>query len=110
MKGCDFVMIEANHDRDMLKVGPYPWPVKQRIASNTGHLSNDEAARWLREDFDGRARHIVLGHLSRQCNHPELVRLSAIQAITARGAEFYPEAEGRISVAHPELPSGWFDL
>lgn len=110
LRGCDFVMIEANHDRDMLKVGPYPWPLKQRIASNTGHLSNDEMGRWLKEDFDGHATHIVLAHLSRRCNHPELARLTAVQALEARAAGVCPDAERRIYVAHPESPSSWFEL
>jgi phosphoribosyl 1,2-cyclic phosphodiesterase len=110
LRGCDFIMIEANHDRDMLKVGPYPWPLKQRIASNTGHLSNDEMARWLSEDFDGRASHIVLAHLSRQCNHPELARLSALQALDGRGALFYPDAERRVTVAHHDHATEWFEL
>ena len=110
LRGSHLVMIESNHDRDMLKVGPYPWPLKQRIASNTGHLSNDETARWLREDFDGRAQYIVLAHLSRQCNHPELARLSAIQALESHGPLFYPDAERRVKVALPDRPTEWFEL
>ncbi len=110
LRGSDLIVIESNHDRDMLKVGPYPWPLKQRIASNTGHLSNDETARWMREDFDGRAEHIVLAHLSRQCNHPELARLSALQALATRGSMFFPDAERRVLVAHHDRPTQWFDL
>ena len=110
LRGSDFIMIEANHDRDMLKVGPYPWPLKQRIASSTGHLSNDEMARWIREDFDGRAHYLVLAHLSRQCNHPELARLCAIQALETHGSLFYPDAERRVKVAYHDRPSEWFEL
>jgi phosphoribosyl 1,2-cyclic phosphodiesterase len=110
LRGADLVVIESNHDRDMLKVGPYPWPLKQRIASNTGHLSNDETARWIREDFDGRAEHIVLAHLSRQCNHPELARLCALEALDAHGPLFYPDAERRVMVAHHDRPTRWFEL
>ncbi|HST22520.1 MAG TPA: MBL fold metallo-hydrolase [Blastocatellia bacterium] len=110
LRGSDFVMIESNHDLDMLKVGPYPWPLKQRIASNTGHLSNDETARWIREDFDGRAQFLVLAHLSRQCNHPELARLSAIQALDVHGSLFYPNAEHRVKVAYPDRSTEWFEL
>jgi phosphoribosyl 1,2-cyclic phosphodiesterase len=110
LRGSNLVMIESNHDRDMLKVGPYPWPLKQRIASNEGHLSNDETARWIREDFDGRAEYLVLAHLSRQCNHPELARLSAIQALQSHGSLFYPNAEGRVMVAHHDHPTQWFEL
>jgi phosphoribosyl 1,2-cyclic phosphodiesterase len=110
LRGCNLVFIESNHDRDMLKVGPYPWSVKQRIASNTGHLSNDETARWIREDFDGKAEYLVLGHLSRQCNHPELARLAALQALTSHGSLFFPRAEERVRVALPDRASEWFDL
>ncbi|HXG66252.1 MAG TPA: MBL fold metallo-hydrolase [Blastocatellia bacterium] len=110
LRGCDLIVIESNHDRDMLKVGPYPWPLKQRIASNVGHLSNDETARWLREDFDGRARYLVLAHLSRQCNHPELARLSALQALATRGSLFYPNAEERVKIAYHDRPTEWFEL
>jgi phosphoribosyl 1,2-cyclic phosphodiesterase len=110
LRGSDLIIIESNHDRDMLKVGPYPWPLKQRIASNTGHLSNDETARWIREDFDGRARYLVLAHLSRQCNHPELARLSAIQALDTHGSLFYPDAERRVKIAHQDHPTEWFEL
>ncbi|HET9531557.1 MAG TPA: MBL fold metallo-hydrolase [Blastocatellia bacterium] len=110
LRGSDLVVIESNHDRDMLKVGPYPWPLKQRIASNTGHLSNDETARWIREDFDGRAQYIVLAHLSRQCNHPELARLNALQALASHGPLFFPDAERRVKVAHPDRPTQWFEI
>jgi len=110
LRGSSLVFIESNHDRDMLKVGPYPWSVKQRIASNVGHLSNDETARWIREDFDGQAECLVLLHLSRHCNHPELARLSALQALACHGSLFFPRAEERVSVALPDRASEWFEL
>ncbi len=108
--GCKMIVIESNHDRDMLKVGPYPWHLKQRIASKTGHLSNDETARWLQEDFDGEAEYIVLAHLSRQCNHPELARLSALQALATRGSLFFQDAERRLKVAAQDHTSEWFEF
>jgi len=110
LRGSALVMIESNHDRDMLKVGPYPWSVKQRTASNVGHLSNDETARWIREDFDGQAEYLVLGHLSRRCNHPELARLSALQALEYHGSLFFPRAEERVRIALPDRASEWFEL
>jgi phosphoribosyl 1,2-cyclic phosphodiesterase len=110
LRGCNFIVIESNHDKDMLKVGPYPWPLKQRIASNSGHLSNDETARWLREDFDGRAEYLVLAHLSRQCNHPELARLSALQALATHGSLFFPDAERRVKIAQQDRATEWFEL
>jgi len=110
LRGSNLVMIESNHDRDMLKVGPYPWSVKQRIASNVGHLSNDETARWIRHEFDGQAEYLVLAHLSRHCNHPELARLSALKALDYHGSLFFPRAEDRVRVALPDRVSEWFEL
>ena len=110
LRGSTLVVIESNHDRDMLKVAPYPWSVKQRIASNVGHLSNDETARWIRHDFDGQAEFLVLAHLSRHSNHPELARLSALQALDYHGSLFFPRAEDRVRIALPERVSEWFEL
>ena len=58
----------------MLKDGPYPWSVKQRVLSRVGHLSNDATAEFLMRDYDGGAHTIVLGHLSEHNNLPELAR------------------------------------
>ncbi|HYV07614.1 MAG TPA: MBL fold metallo-hydrolase [Blastocatellia bacterium] len=110
LRGANLVMIESNHDRDMLKVGPYPWSLKQRIASNQGHLSNDETSRWIRNDFDGEAEYLVLAHLSRHCNHPELARLAALQALDAHGSLFFRRAEERLRIAPPDRASEWFEL
>jgi phosphoribosyl 1,2-cyclic phosphodiesterase len=68
----------------MLKVGPYPWYVKQRVMSRHGHLSNNATATFLAEDFDGLAQVLVLAHLSETNNHPEIARLSAEQALAQR--------------------------
>jgi phosphoribosyl 1,2-cyclic phosphodiesterase len=108
--GCDMVIMESNYDREMLKVGPYPWSVKQRISSTTGHLSNDETARWLKEDFDCQAQFVVLAHLSRHCNHPELARLTALQALDYHGRLFFQNAEKRLRIAPSDRPSEWFEL
>jgi phosphoribosyl 1,2-cyclic phosphodiesterase len=65
----------------MLKDGPYPWSVKQRVLSRVGHLSNLATAEFLERDYDGMAAYIVLGHLSESNNAPELARLCAEQAL-----------------------------
>jgi phosphoribosyl 1,2-cyclic phosphodiesterase len=104
------VLIESNHDLDMLKAGPYPWPLKQRIASRLGHTSNAEAARWLREEFDGKAEYVVLAHLSQQCKHPEVARLCAIDAIRSRENSDVGDGERRVRVAAPDKPGEWFEL
>ncbi|MBN2432866.1 MAG: MBL fold metallo-hydrolase [Acidobacteria bacterium] len=86
VQGSDVLIIESNHDEEMLKIGPYPWPLKQRVLSRLGHLSNRDLAAYLQNDFDGRARTIVLAHLSQKNNHPELARLSAQEALAERSA------------------------
>jgi phosphoribosyl 1,2-cyclic phosphodiesterase len=79
------LLLESNHDLDMLKVGPYPWSVKQRVMSRVGHLSNDTISDFLLRDFDGSPAQLILGHLSEHNNHPEIVRLVATQALERRG-------------------------
>ena len=81
LRGCDVLMIESNHDLEMLRVGPYPWSVKQRVLSRVGHLSNHATAEFLQKDYDGGATWIILGHLSESNNAPELARLAAEQAL-----------------------------
>jgi Metal-dependent hydrolases of the beta-lactamase superfamily I len=77
-------MIESNHDLEMLRGGPYPWSVKQRVMSRVGHLSNAALGEFFTSDYDGRAAFVVLAHLSEQNNHPELARRSAEQALGPR--------------------------
>jgi phosphoribosyl 1,2-cyclic phosphodiesterase len=84
LKGCDAIILESNHDVRMLKAGPYPWALKQRVMSRRGHLSNDSVAEFLKNDFDGKASHVVLAHLSKQNNLPEIALLSAQRALEAR--------------------------
>jgi phosphoribosyl 1,2-cyclic phosphodiesterase len=84
LRGCDVLVMESNHDLEMLRVGPYPWSVKQRVMSRVGHLSNHALADFFRDDYDGGASYIVLAHLSEQNNHPELARKAAVTALGAR--------------------------
>jgi phosphoribosyl 1,2-cyclic phosphodiesterase len=81
LKRIDVLLLESNHDLEMLRDGPYPWSVKQRVLSRVGHLSNDATAEFLQKDYDGGASWIILGHLSESNNAPELARLSAEQAL-----------------------------
>lgn len=84
LKKCDVLMLESNHDLDMLRDGPYPWSVKQRVLSRVGHLSNLAAAEFLEGEYDGGAGYIVLAHLSESNNLPELARVSAERALRDR--------------------------
>jgi len=81
IRGCHILMIESNHDVEMLRGGPYPWSVKQRVMSRVGHLSNDALADFLTTDYDGGAEFLILAHLSEQNNHPEIARMTAERAL-----------------------------
>ena len=72
LRGMDSMLIEANHDVRMLQVGPYPYPLKQRILSDQGHLSNELSGRLVSEVLNDRMGKIFLGHLSKENNLPEL--------------------------------------
>ncbi len=92
IRGCNCLIFESNHDLEMLKVGPYPWVVKQRVLSRQGHLSNLATAEFLGgEEFDGGAQVLVLAHLSDTNNHPEIARLTAEEALGFRPAGARPE-------------------
>ncbi len=84
VRGCDVLVIESNHDLEMLRIGPYPWTVKQRVMSRVGHLSNAALAEFFANDYDGSAAFVVLAHLSEQNNHPEIARRAAEAALQPR--------------------------
>ncbi len=73
LAGCRTLLLECNHDRDMLRVGPYPWPLKQRIASRTGHLSNEQSRGALERLVHSGLEAVVGMHLSQTNNDPALV-------------------------------------
>ncbi|HMO81083.1 MAG TPA: MBL fold metallo-hydrolase [Pyrinomonadaceae bacterium] len=109
LRGCDVIVVESNHSRDMLRACPvYSWELKQRIASDTGHLSNEDLADWLTEDYDGSAREIVLSHLSQRANEPNLAKITAETALTMRSPLF--RAETRVSISEPKTPTPWIEF
>ena len=81
LRGCDVLMVESNHDLEMLRIGPYPWSVKQRVMSRVGHLSNESLAEFFAEHYDGGASYIVLAHISQENNHPEIALRAAENAL-----------------------------
>ncbi|MFH1567404.1 MAG: MBL fold metallo-hydrolase [Gemmatimonadota bacterium] len=83
--GCHIVVLEANHDVDMLWKGPYPWPLKQRISSHLGHLDNASGAGQLPTIVGGDTAHLVLAHLSENNNQPGLVRSLFAAALADAG-------------------------
>jgi phosphoribosyl 1,2-cyclic phosphodiesterase len=80
IRDVDLLVLETNHDEQMLLEGPYPWELKQRIRSNHGHLSNRQSARLLSMALSPRLKHVVLAHLSDENNTPELA-LRAIRQV-----------------------------
>jgi phosphoribosyl 1,2-cyclic phosphodiesterase len=84
LRGSDLLLLESNHDVEMLKVGPYPWSIKQRVMGRMGHLSNDTASAFIREELDTRTSTLILGHISEHNNHPALVEQAASEALNGR--------------------------
>jgi phosphoribosyl 1,2-cyclic phosphodiesterase len=86
LRALDLLLLESNHDLEMLRDGPYPWSVKQRVLSRVGHLSNDAAAEFLSSEYDGQAAYVILAHLSENNNLPELARVAAERALLGRAS------------------------
>ncbi len=86
LQNLDLLLLESNHDLEMLRDGPYPWSVKQRVLSRVGHLSNDAAAEFLSTAYDGQAAYVILAHLSENNNLPELARVAAERALLGRAS------------------------
>ena len=72
LQDLDAILVEANHNKEMLEVGPYPYPLKRRILSDEGHLSNEACGQLLSEIISDKMQYIILGHLSKDNNYPEL--------------------------------------
>lgn len=109
LAGCDAIIVESNHSLDMLRAcSVYSWELKQRIASDTGHLSNESLAEWLAEGFDGTARHIILAHLSQRANNPSLARLVAESALRSR--PHLLAAQPAVTLSKPNLPTEWIEI
>jgi phosphoribosyl 1,2-cyclic phosphodiesterase len=85
LRRVQMLLLESNHDLEMLKVGPYPWSVKQRVMGRNGHLSNSHTCDYLEADLDSGIQTLILGHLSEHNNHPEIVRMGAEQSLEVRG-------------------------
>ncbi len=109
LKGCDGIIIESNHSRDMLRTcSVYSWSLKQRIAGRHGHLSNEDLADWLQHDFDGTARDIVLAHLSQRANDVLLARITAETALKMRPPLF--QTETKVTLSSHREPTQWFEF
>ncbi len=87
LASCGAVLLEFNHDLEMLVDGPYPWWLKQRVRGRLGHLSNEDALEMLEVIVGGSVRHVMLGHLSQENNRPELVEALVRDRLAALGRQ-----------------------
>jgi len=105
LRDCDAIVLEANHDVEMLLAGPYPYDLKKRIQSIYGHLSNDQAAEALVKIASPRLKRVVLAHLSQQNNRPDLAH---------DRVRFYLDAAGHghidLVIADQDQPSEVFEV
>lgn len=103
LTGCDCVLLESNYDRNMLSVCAYPYQLKQRIASNTGHLSNEDCASALCGLVRGGSTRFLLGHLSQNANMPILAKQTALNAFFNAGMR--ENIDFQLRVAPRDAPS-----
>ena len=101
IEGADALILEANHDRELLQHGSYPWHLKQRILSNRGHLSNSAAARALVR-LKKRPRAVFLAHMSQENNRPELVEETVRTILAQQNVQ-----QENIVLAAQDVPTCW---
>lgn len=104
LRGMDAILLEANHDVNMLQVGPYPYYLKQRILGEKGHLSNESAGKLLSKIVHDHLKHIYLGHLSKENNLPALA-YEAVRLEITMGDNPYQASDFPIDVAKRSEPS-----
>jgi phosphoribosyl 1,2-cyclic phosphodiesterase len=100
LRSCHVIVVEANHDEDMLKKSKRPWPLIQRILGRQGHLCNDAAAEMLGEIAGPELRHVFLAHISTQCNRRELALKTADRMLRGKG-----HSHIKVSLTYPDRVS-----
>ena len=106
MRGLHGLFIEANYDDDLLESDTKrPWSIKQRISSKHGHLSNHQVGELLSEIAHAELQQVVLGHLSSDCNQPDVATKHLRSRLDEAG---HPHVQ--LTCAHPDTPSGWFTI
>jgi phosphoribosyl 1,2-cyclic phosphodiesterase len=106
MKDSDIIVIESNHDVELLRCGHYPWNIKRRILSDIGHLSNIDAAMALTEVIGTRTRKVYLAHLSLQHNMIDLARMTVSQILQEKGVAVQ-DGELAIVDTYHDKPTAW---
>ena len=106
LNGSALILFEANHDVDMLMAGSYPYPLKRRILSGSGHMNNEDCAKAILDLYGRGVRNVILGHLSRENNDPALAMVTVQAYLKQAGIQ----SEMQIAVAQREEPTGVFEL
>ncbi len=101
LQDCDVLLVESNHDENMLMNGHYPWPIKERIQSDVGHLSNTACADLLAQVKHDALKTVVLMHLSESNNHPEIAMDSARRVLGDHPATLFPARQQHPTVLIP---------
>ncbi len=104
LTGCDGLFFESNHDLDMLRMGTYPWPLKRRIMSRFGHLSNDDSVNAVQRLLGAELKTLCMIHLSQKNNHESIVRDMCTRLLRRTGASI------DFAIARQFEPTGVFDV
>lgn len=106
LQGSDVLVLESNHDIEMLRMGRYPWNVKRRILGDTGHLSNEAAGEALCRLLNGSIRRVYLAHLSQHHNLMDLAKLT-VNTVLENNGFFYHPHEFSLCDTYPDRPTEW---
>lgn len=108
IKDGDIVLLESNHDVEMLKFGPYPYSLKKRILSNVGHLSNEDCGKAILDIIGKKPQKIILGHLSKTNNYPELAYQTVLSILRKQNVDINNDVS--IALAKRDLPSNYINF
>lgn len=108
IKDSDLILLESNHDVEMLKFGPYPYPLKRRILSDIGHLSNEACGIAIADITDHNPKKIVLGHLSRTNNYPDLAYQTVVNVLNDKNIKL--DKDVFLTMADRGKPSSYHEL
>ncbi|CDF59010.1 MBL fold metallo-hydrolase [Thermobrachium celere] len=108
IKDSDLILLESNHDVEMLKVGPYPYHLKRRVLSDIGHLSNEDCGRTIVDILNSRIKKVVLGHLSKINNYPELAYRTVVSILESNGIKDGVDLD--LDIAHRDRVGKYYSI
>ncbi len=108
IEDADIVLLECNHDIEMLKFGPYPYVLKRRILSDVGHLSNDDCAKAIVSITNSKFKNIILGHLSKTNNYPDLAYQTVLNILNDHSITL--DKDISLGMAKRDMPSNYIEI